>query len=70
MAMLPGATFRTIDESHPGAKLATVFSARAPAYAAWYLQDGDEARPSAAEGVDALTAAHARAAAHLRGDGA
>jgi predicted choloylglycine hydrolase len=30
-------------------------STRAQAYAAWYLQDGDEARPSVAEGVDALT---------------
>ena len=46
MAMAPGATFRTIDESHPGSKLAAVFAARAEAYAAWYLQDGDQARPS------------------------
>ena len=55
MAMAPGATFRTIDESHPGSKLAAVFAARAEAYAAWYLQDGDQARHSAAQGVEALT---------------
>jgi predicted choloylglycine hydrolase len=54
MAMIPGATFRTIDEPTPGPKLAAVFAARAEAYAAWYLQDGDEIRPSAAEGLEAL----------------
>ncbi len=54
MAMAPGATFRTMDEPQPGAKLAAVFATRAEAYAAWYLQDGDAARPSAAEGVEAL----------------
>lgn len=54
MAMVPGVTFRTVDESQPGAKLAAVFSTRAEAYATWYLQDGDVARPSVAEGVEAL----------------
>jgi predicted choloylglycine hydrolase len=54
MAMIPGATFRTIDEPAPGPKLAAVFAARAEAYAAWYLQDGDEFRPSAGEGAEAL----------------
>jgi predicted choloylglycine hydrolase len=54
MAMMPGITFRTIDEHRPGAKLAAVYAHRAPAYAAWYLQHGDDARPSAAEGLQAL----------------
>lgn len=52
--MIPGATFRTIDEPMPGPKLAAVFAGRATAYAAWYLQDGDALRPSAVEGVEAL----------------
>ena len=54
MAMMPGVTFRTIDEPQPGAKLAAVYAQRAQAYAAWYLQHGDAARPSAAEGLEAL----------------
>jgi predicted choloylglycine hydrolase len=54
MAMIPGATFRTIDEATPGPKLAAVFASRAEAYVAWYLQHGDELRPSVAEGVEAL----------------
>ena len=54
MAMVPGITFRTIDESQPGVKLAAVYAQRAQAYAAWYVQHGDAARPSAAEGLDAL----------------
>ena len=54
MALTLGATFRTIDEPKPGPKMAAVFSGRAAAYAAWYLQAGDELRPSAAEGIDAL----------------
>jgi predicted choloylglycine hydrolase len=54
MAMVPGATFRTIEEHRPGPKLAEVFAGRAEAYAAWYLQDGDAARPSLSEGVSAL----------------
>lgn len=56
MAMIPGATFRTIDEPGPGPKMAAIFAERAAAYSSWYLQDGDELRPSAAEGVDALRA--------------
>ena len=70
MAMVPGVTFRTIDEPQPGAKLAAVYGQRAQAYAAWYLQHGDDARPSAAEGLEALAPAHARAGARLRGHGA
>ena len=54
MAMIPGATFRTIDEPKPGPKMAAIFAERAAAYDTWYLQDGDELRPSAAEGLDAL----------------
>ena len=54
MAMVPGATFRTIDEAKPGPKMAAIFAERAAAYDTWYLQDGDELRPSAAEGLDAL----------------
>jgi len=54
MAMIPGATFRTIDEPKPGPKMAAIFAERAAAYDSWYLQDGDELRPSAAEGLDAL----------------
>ena len=50
----PGATFRAIDESHPGPKLRDAYARRADAYAAWYLRDGDAARPSAAEGLAAL----------------
>ncbi|MGZ8632110.1 MAG: C45 family autoproteolytic acyltransferase/hydrolase [Actinomycetota bacterium] len=56
MVMVPGATFRTIDEPQPGAKLAAVFATRAEAYTAWYLQEGDAARPSAVEGIEALRA--------------
>lgn len=52
--MVPSVGFRTIDEAQPGPKLATVFAERADAYAAWYLQDGDQLRPSAAEGLVAL----------------
>ncbi|MDH4112173.1 MAG: C45 family autoproteolytic acyltransferase/hydrolase [Actinomycetota bacterium] len=56
MAMLPGTgtTFRMLDEPVPGAKLAATYDARAEAYRAWYLQDGDIVRPSVDEGVDAL----------------
>ena len=54
MAMTPSVTFRTIDEPHPGGKLAAVYAQRAPAYAAWYLQHGGDARPSAEEGLEAL----------------
>jgi predicted choloylglycine hydrolase len=52
--MVPSVAFRTIDEAQPGPKLAAVFAERADAYAAWYLQDGDQLRPSAAEGLAAL----------------
>ncbi|MEP7059427.1 MAG: C45 family peptidase [Actinomycetota bacterium] len=48
------ATFRAIDEPHPGTKLRDAYARRADAYAAWYLRDGDAARPSAAEGIEAL----------------
>jgi predicted choloylglycine hydrolase len=54
MAMIPSATFRTIDEVEPGPKMAAIYAGRAEAYAAWYLQDGDEVRPSAVEGLEAL----------------
>ncbi|HEX6843641.1 MAG TPA: C45 family peptidase [Actinomycetota bacterium] len=54
MAMIPSATFRTIDEAEPGPKMAAIFAERASAYASWYLQDGDELRPSAPEGFEAL----------------
>lgn len=56
MAMIPSVTFRTIDEAQPGPKMAAVFAQRAVAYATWYLQDGDELRPSVAEGLEALRA--------------
>lgn len=49
-----GVTFRTVDEARPGPKLAAIYAARSAAYTTWYLQEGDEARPSAAEGVEAL----------------
>lgn len=52
--MIPGATFRTVDEARPGPKLAAIYAERAGKYAAWYLQEGDAARPSAAEGLEAL----------------
>ena len=52
--MTIGATFRTIDEAMPGRKLAAVYAARAEAYAAWYLQEGDEARPPVDEAASAL----------------
>ncbi len=52
--MTPGVTFRTVDEARPGPKLAEIYAQRSAAYAAWYLQDGAEARPSAAEGFEAL----------------
>ena len=52
--MIPSVTFRTIDEARPGPKLAAIYAARAASYAAWYLQEGDEARPGAAEGLEAL----------------
>jgi predicted choloylglycine hydrolase len=52
--MIPGATFRTVDEARPGPKLATIYAERADRYAAWYLQEGEALRPSAAEGSEAL----------------
>ena len=52
--MTIGATFRTIDEPLPGSKLAAVFAARSEAYAAWYLQEGDEARPTLEEASTAI----------------
>ena len=54
MALVPGVTFRTVEEARPGPKLAAIYAQRAAAYATWYLQDGDLARPSAAQGVEAL----------------
>ncbi len=46
--------FRAVDEEHPGPKLRAIYQQRAEAYAAWYLRDGDVARPSAEEGILAL----------------
>ncbi|MDP9329064.1 MAG: C45 family autoproteolytic acyltransferase/hydrolase [Actinomycetota bacterium] len=46
--------FRAIDEEHPGPKLRAFYRQRADAYAAWYLRDGEAARPSADEGILAL----------------
>ncbi|HWC71337.1 MAG TPA: C45 family peptidase [Actinomycetota bacterium] len=54
--MTIGATFHAIDEPLPGPKLGTVYAARAASYAAWYLQDGDAARPSIDEALAALNA--------------
>jgi predicted choloylglycine hydrolase len=54
VSVVPGVTFRTVDEAQPGSKLAEIYASRAAAYAEWYLQQGDEARPSVAEGADAL----------------
>jgi len=50
------ALFHTIDEPSPGPKLGAVYAARADAYAAWYLQDGDQFRPTLEEAVAALHA--------------
>ena len=50
------ALFRTIDEPSPGPKLEAVYAARADSYAAWYLQEGDELRPTLDEAVGALHA--------------
>ena len=50
------ALFHTIDEPSPGPKLGAVYAARADAYAAWYLQDGDQFRPTREEAVAALHA--------------
>ncbi|MEA2521332.1 MAG: hypothetical protein QOI81_978, partial [Actinomycetota bacterium] len=48
------ATFRAVDEPYPGAKLRDLYARRADGYLAWYLRDGDAARPSAEEGLAAL----------------
>lgn len=42
----PGATFHAVDESGSGDKLRGLLQAKAPAYLAWYLSEGDAARPS------------------------
>jgi predicted choloylglycine hydrolase len=39
-------TFRAVDEPQPGARWRARFEALWPAYRAWYLRDGDAARPS------------------------
>jgi predicted choloylglycine hydrolase len=46
--------FRAVAEEHPGSKLRAIYQQRAEAYAAWYLRDGDAARPSTDEGILAL----------------
>jgi len=50
------ASFRTIDEPSPGSKLGAIYAGRAESYAAWYLQEGDELRPTLEEAVGALHA--------------
>ena len=50
----PPITFRVVDEDRPGPKMRALFQQRAESYAAWYLRDGDAARPSIAEGEQAL----------------
>jgi predicted choloylglycine hydrolase len=50
----PEVTFRAVDEDQPGAKLRALYARRSEAYKAWYLHDGDAARPSLQEGVRAL----------------
>lgn len=47
-------TFRAVEEEHPGPRLRELFGERAESYAAWYLRDGDAARPSLAEARQAL----------------
>ena len=39
MALVPGVTFRTVDEARPGPKLAAIYAQRAAPYATWYLQE-------------------------------
>jgi predicted choloylglycine hydrolase len=49
-------TFTAISESQPGPQFQSRYAAMAPALHAWYLRDGDAARPSY---VEARTALHA-----------
>ena len=39
-------TFRAVAEDRPGALLLDQFERTWPAYRAWYLRDGEAARPS------------------------
>lgn len=47
-------TFRTIEELDPGAKWAALFGRLWPGYRAWFLKEGDDARPGYLTCVDAL----------------
>jgi predicted choloylglycine hydrolase len=47
-------TFRSIEELEPGPRWAEVFAERWPHYRAWFLQEGEEARPSYATAVRML----------------
>jgi predicted choloylglycine hydrolase len=51
----PAITFRAVDEESPGQKLRALYVKRADAYAAWYLSEGDLARPTIAESQLALS---------------
>jgi len=46
--------FRAVDEAQPGWKLRALYARRSQAYIAWYLREGDVARPSLYDGVRAL----------------
>ncbi|MDQ6946377.1 MAG: C45 family autoproteolytic acyltransferase/hydrolase [Actinomycetota bacterium] len=46
--------FRAVQETTPGSKLSGLFGEFWPSYRAWYLRDGDNARPTLAEARDAL----------------
>lgn len=46
--------FDIIDESYPGAKFSQLFNKSWPAYRAWYLDEGEAARPSYLECITAL----------------
>ncbi len=47
-------TFRSIVEWEPGERLAAAFAASRPGYGAWYLRDGEAARPTYAACAAAL----------------
>lgn len=50
----PSIVFRSVDEPRPGPKLRALYARRAEGYLAWYLREGDAARPSLDEGLAAL----------------
>ena len=61
--------FEAVEELEPGAKWQARFEAMWPAYRAWYLREGEAARPGPRRGPAGARAPHAGAGAGLRAAG-